>query len=175
MFWWLLVIGLTAAAVHPAEATCYVDQPAPTTKHDEDLAIKLQGEGDTLFTHKSYTEALERYRAALGAWDHAKLHLALGVAYIQLSQWVEATDELEWPASRMPRGCEAKRSARGATLRTPSKNSRNECGACLLVYLDLVTALRAHVVNGKSSSTNRSIFQTVQRSASTYTTQRSTA
>ena len=49
----------------------------------------------------------------------------------------------------MSGSCAALRSARTATSRICSDYLRNECGHRPVVYLELVTALRAHVVNGK--------------------------
>src|SRR5690349_17383751 len=49
----------------------------------------------------------------------------------------------------MSGSCATFRSARVATWRICSDSSRNGCGHQPVVYLGLVTALRAHVVNGK--------------------------
>lgn len=49
----------------------------------------------------------------------------------------------------MSGSCATIRSARVATWRICSDSSRNGCGHHPVVYLGLVTALRAHVVNGK--------------------------
>ncbi len=58
-------------------------------------AQKLLEEGNALFLEKKYADALERYRAAVGEWDHPAIRFNMVRCLIQLDRPVEASDNLK--------------------------------------------------------------------------------
>ena len=57
-------------------------------------AQKLLEEGNALFLKKDYAQALEKYKAAVGSWDHPAIRFNMVRCLIQLDKPVEASDSL---------------------------------------------------------------------------------
>jgi tetratricopeptide (TPR) repeat protein len=58
-------------------------------------AEKLLGEGNELFLHAKYREALERYQQAIASWDHPSIRFNMVRALIALDRPLDAYDNLE--------------------------------------------------------------------------------
>ena len=57
-------------------------------------AQKLLEEGNALFLKKDYAQALEKYKAAVGSWDHPAIRFNMVRCLIQLDRPVDASDNL---------------------------------------------------------------------------------
>ena len=58
-------------------------------------ANRLLEQGNTLFLEKKYSEALAKYRQAVGAWDHPAIRFNIVRCLIQLDRTVEAAENLQ--------------------------------------------------------------------------------
>ncbi len=58
-------------------------------------AQKFLDAGNALFLDKKYAEALEKYRSAVGAWDHPAIRFNIVRCLIQLDRAVDASDNLK--------------------------------------------------------------------------------
>lgn len=89
----LIVAALLAVAAPPAVA-----EPDPWEKNVPDDVKKLANAdyraANELFAQKAYAQAVAKYRAALGRWDHPQIRFNLAVVLIRLDRFVEAADEL---------------------------------------------------------------------------------
>jgi hypothetical protein len=64
------------------------------TEQQKAQAQKLLEEGNVLFLAKNYAEALEKYKSAVGAWDHPAIRFNMVRCLIQLDRPVDASDNL---------------------------------------------------------------------------------
>jgi tetratricopeptide (TPR) repeat protein len=89
-----LVLALAIAFV-PVAAHAD-DQPwaVGVTDAQKAGAQKLLEEGNALFLKKDYAQALEKYKAAVGSWDHPAIRFNMVRCLIQLDRPVEASDSL---------------------------------------------------------------------------------
>lgn len=81
-----LASRVAADDVPPWSTNVTADQKATAQKRLE--------EGNALFLARSYPEALEKYKAAVAAWDHPAIRFNIVRCYIQLDRPVEASDNL---------------------------------------------------------------------------------
>jgi tetratricopeptide (TPR) repeat protein len=58
-------------------------------------ALNLFRQGNVFFEQSQYSQALERYRAAIGHWDHPSIRFNMAVCLINLDQPLEARENLE--------------------------------------------------------------------------------
>jgi len=72
------------------------DQPwaVGVTDEQKTQAQKLLEEGNALFLEKKYADALEKYKAAVGVWDHPAIRFNMVRCLIQLDRPVDASDNL---------------------------------------------------------------------------------
>jgi hypothetical protein len=72
------------------------DQPwaVGVTDAQKAEAQKILEEGNALFLKKDYAQALEKYKAAVGKWDHPAIRFNMVRCLIQLDKPVEASDSL---------------------------------------------------------------------------------
>jgi hypothetical protein len=87
------------AAILCAASVAYADQTAPwavgVTPEAEKTAQEELQKGNARFLEKDYAGALERYRAAIAAWDHPAIRFNVVRCLIQLDKPVEAQDNLK--------------------------------------------------------------------------------
>lgn len=89
---WLALALLCAAA--PA----WADTPPwsiGVTETQKAQAQQFLEQGNALFLDKKYGEAMEKYKAAVGAWDHPAIRFNIVRCLIQLDRPVEASDNLK--------------------------------------------------------------------------------
>lgn len=79
--------------------TAHADTAEPwkvgVTEDQKKQAKVLLDEGNTLFVDKNYAEALAKYQAAIGVWDHPAIRFNVVRALIQLQRTDEAAEELK--------------------------------------------------------------------------------
>ena len=85
---------MAAALAQPVRAD---DTPwtVGVTAEQKASAHTLLEAGNTLFLQRDYTAALEKYRAAVAAWDHPAIRFNMVRCLIQLDRTVEAADNLK--------------------------------------------------------------------------------
>jgi hypothetical protein len=86
-----VVLALLVSVVAHAETEPWA---IGITDQQKAQAQKLLEEGNALFLAKNYSEALEKYKAAVGAWDHPAIRFNMVRCLIQLDRPVEASDNL---------------------------------------------------------------------------------
>lgn len=90
------VLGLLVAAAVPLTARA---EPQPwsvgVTEAQKGAAKKQLDAGNALFLDKKYSAALEKYKAAVGEWDHPAIRFNIVRCLIQLDKPVEASDNLK--------------------------------------------------------------------------------
>ncbi|RKH63064.1 hypothetical protein D7W81_21160 [Corallococcus aberystwythensis] len=64
------------------------------SKTDQDASLALFGEGNALLKESIFVQAVEKYRQALGRWDHPAIHYNLALALMNLDQPVEVHEHL---------------------------------------------------------------------------------
>src|SRR3954469_25031644 len=87
-----------AVAVIGLAAPAHADTPpwsVGVTDAQKAEAQKNLDAGNALFLDKKYAEALEKYRAAVAAWDHPAIRFNIVRCLIQLDKAVEASDNLK--------------------------------------------------------------------------------
>ncbi len=91
-----LVVALASAALAPRIARADANQPwaVGVSEAQKTQSQKLLEEGNALFLEKDYAPALEKYKAAIGAWDHPAIRFNIVRCLIQLDRPVEASDNL---------------------------------------------------------------------------------
>lgn len=91
-----LAVGLLVAAAVPL--TAHAD-PQPwsvgVTEAQKATAKKHLDAGNALFLDKKYAEALDKYKAAVAAWDHPAIRFNIVRCLIQLDRPVDASDNLK--------------------------------------------------------------------------------
>lgn len=89
-----LVVGMTVASARVARAD---GQPwaQGVTDAQKAEAQKHLEEGNALFLKQNYKDALEKYQAAVAAWDHPAIRFNIVRCLIQLDRPVEASDNLQ--------------------------------------------------------------------------------
>lgn len=89
-------LGILIAAAAPLTATA---DPQPwsvgVSEAQKGSAKKQLDAGNALFLDKKYSEALERYKAAVAEWDHPAIRFNIVRCLIQLDKPVEASDNLK--------------------------------------------------------------------------------
>jgi len=83
----------TAAADAPAEAPTPWSKGVPQASQTK--AQALYATGNDLYGNKEYGKALEKYRAAVALWDHPSIRFNMVVAYLDLGEYVRASQSLE--------------------------------------------------------------------------------
>lgn len=86
------------AALLCAAAPAWADTPpwsVGVTDAQKAQAQKFLDQGNALFLDKKYAEAMEKYKAAVGAWDHPAIRFNLVRCLIQLDRPVDASDNLK--------------------------------------------------------------------------------
>ena len=91
-----LCIALAFLVVTPVIARAEADQPwaKGVTDQQKAQAQKFLEEGNALFLDKKYAEALEKFKAAVGVWDHPAIRFNMVRCLIQLDRPVDASDNL---------------------------------------------------------------------------------
>ncbi|MDQ3368216.1 MAG: CDC27 family protein [Myxococcota bacterium] len=89
-----LVMALVVVAAPPgvAQANPWADGITDAQKATAQSALE---EGNALFLEKRYAEALAKYQAAIGAWDHPAIRFNMVRCLIQLDRIVDAADNLK--------------------------------------------------------------------------------
>ncbi len=91
-----VIIALALALV---SGMAHADTAEPwkvgVTEDQKKQAKILLDEGNTLFVDKNYSEALAKYQAALGVWDHPAIRFNKVRCLIQLERPDEAAEELK--------------------------------------------------------------------------------
>ncbi|HEY4177332.1 MAG TPA: hypothetical protein VGM90_10885 [Kofleriaceae bacterium] len=91
----LFVIALAVCA---APSLAHADtQPwsVGVSEAQKATAQKLLEAGNALFLERNYVDALEKYKAAVAAWDHPAIRFNLVRCYVQLGKNVDAAQNLE--------------------------------------------------------------------------------
>jgi len=83
------LVGMTASA--RAETPPW---SVGVTEAKKAEAQKYLEAGNALFLDKKYAEALEKYKSAVGAWDHPAIRFNIVRCLIQLDRPVDASDNL---------------------------------------------------------------------------------
>src|SRR5947209_5894768 len=58
-------------------------------------ATALYDEGNELFAQQAHTPALEKYKQAIGMWEHPKIRYNMAVTEVRLDRVLDAADDLE--------------------------------------------------------------------------------
>ena len=93
----LLLLVTVGVALAATPRTTRADVPAwavGVSERDKAIAKRHLDEGNALFLERKYADAMERYRAALAAWDHPAIRFNLVRCLVQLDRPVEASDHL---------------------------------------------------------------------------------
>jgi hypothetical protein len=89
----------TSALAQPAPGTPAGESDKPWAKgvsaDDQKEANALFKEGNALMRDSFFVQAVEKYRAAVGHWDHPAIHYNLAIALINLDQPLEVYASLE--------------------------------------------------------------------------------
>jgi len=102
----LVVLVAATALAQPAEPAQPAQPAEPEPPREEawargvapaerTQALALFTRGNEHFVTKSYREAVELYRQALGHWGHPRIHGNLAIALIQLGQPLKALEHVE--------------------------------------------------------------------------------
>jgi tetratricopeptide (TPR) repeat protein len=78
-------------------SVAYADDAKPWVnvgEAEQKQAFDLYAEGNALFEHDRYKEALEKYDLALKIWDHPAIRYNAAVCLINLDRWLDAYDYL---------------------------------------------------------------------------------
>lgn len=81
-----------------APAPAYADTPSWSVGVTDAQKTQAQAsleQGNALFLEKKYTEALDKYKSAVGFWDHPAIRFNIVRCLIQLDRPVEASDNLK--------------------------------------------------------------------------------
>ncbi len=92
-----IVLAITAG-LSGAAAPAHADTPAwsvGVTDAKKAEAQKFLEAGNALFLDRKYAEALEKYKSAVGAWDHPAIRFNIVRCLIQLDRPVDASDNLK--------------------------------------------------------------------------------
>jgi hypothetical protein len=92
--WLGLAIAGALAAATPAHAETPPWSVGVTDAQKAEAQTFLDA-GNALFLDKKYAEALEKYKAAVGAWDHPAIRFNIVRCLIQLDKPVDAFDNLK--------------------------------------------------------------------------------
>lgn len=87
-FW----VAIASASVARADTPPWSVGVTDAQKADAQKALDA---GNALFLDKKYSEALDKYRAAVAAWDHPAIRFNIVRCLIQLDRPVEASDNLK--------------------------------------------------------------------------------
>jgi len=93
--WFALVIAVGLAG---SAAPAHAETPpwsVGVTDAKKAEAQKFLEAGNALFLDKKYAEALEKYKAAVAAWDHPAIRFNIVRCLIQLDRAVDASDNLK--------------------------------------------------------------------------------
>lgn len=90
----LAIAGCLAALTAPARADTQPWSVGVTEAKKAEAQTSLEA-GNALFLDRKYAEALEKYRAAVAAWDHPAIRFNIVRCLIQLDKPVEASDNLK--------------------------------------------------------------------------------
>lgn len=91
-------VAVVAVLVLAATAPARADTPpwsVGVTEAHKAAAQQFVDAGNALFLTGKYAEALEQYRAAVGAWDHPAIRFNIVRCLIQLDRTVDAADNLK--------------------------------------------------------------------------------
>jgi tetratricopeptide (TPR) repeat protein len=99
----LLCCALFAVAALPLGAARAQEGPPSDTRpwargiraDEQSRALALFREGNVFFEQSRYSQALERYRAAIVHWDHPAIRFNMAVCLVNLDSPLEARDALE--------------------------------------------------------------------------------
>ncbi|CAN5653034.1 hypothetical protein BH11MYX1_BH11MYX1_36300 [soil metagenome] len=94
--WVSKVAFVLALAAAPVLAHADTAQPwaVGITEAQKAQSQKLLEEGNGFFIKKDYAQALEKYKAAIGSWDHPAIRFNMVRCLIQLDRPVDASDNL---------------------------------------------------------------------------------
>ncbi len=94
MLRFLLIASLGVGIAH-ADSTAPQPWTVGVTDDQKTQAKTLLDEGNVLLLDKKYVDALAKYTAAVGVWDHPAIRFNMVRCLIQLDRLVEATENLE--------------------------------------------------------------------------------
>ncbi len=102
-----------ALAAEPSSATV-TDMPdypwlKGVSQEQQDAALVLFREGNTLLKQSVFIQAVEKYRQALQHWDHPAFHYNLAMALMNFDQPLELYEHLEKAMRYGPEGIEKER------------------------------------------------------------------
>jgi hypothetical protein len=89
------VLAGTAGLAGTARAQTTPPWSVGVTDAKKAEAQKFLDAGNALFLDKKYAEALEKYKSAVGAWDHPAIRFNIVRCLIQLDKPVDASDNLK--------------------------------------------------------------------------------
>lgn len=116
----LVAFALGVAVAAPAEAsgeepTVEQSTPEPSAMATEDAlplttearAERLYEQGNEHFVQRDYTEALQKYQAAIELWDHPAIRFNMAECYVSLVQPLKAYENLELALAAGPEPLES--------------------------------------------------------------------
>jgi hypothetical protein len=91
----LAIVGCLLPASSSAQRAAVRPWAQGVPEAEQTEALKLFREGNVFFEKSQYSQALERYRAAVQHWDHPSIRFNMAVSLINLDQPLEARESLE--------------------------------------------------------------------------------